>query len=134
MFIVLLVMTCTAFLAWVVPRGQSNSFPPPNTPTVQPSNTPTAIPDKELVLHIPQKALIKNYVTVSAEAPVGTSCELIYVSPSGETRQTTVTADASGLCTWKWKIGEAEGKGDGRLIFTVGDITETHFIQILSSF
>ena len=77
---------------------------------------------------------MKNYVTVSAEAPPGTKCELIYVPPSGATHQTDTIADASGQCVWKWKVEESEGKGDGRLIFTIGDISETHFIQIFSNF
>ena len=124
--ITLLLLIFVTFSAWAVLRGQSHP--------AQPQNTPTVTPNPDFVLNIPQKALMKNYVTVSAEAPPGTKCELIYVPPSGATHQTDTTADASGLCVWKWKVEESEGKGDGRLIFTIGDISETHFIQIFSNF
>jgi hypothetical protein len=84
---------------------------------------------------IPQKALFRNYLEVSVEAQPGTSCELIYISPSGEIHyMDTITADTTGLCTWKWKVDETKGKGAGRLIFTIGGINETHFIEIRSSF
>jgi len=124
--ITLLLLIFVTFSAWAVLRGQSHPS--------QPQNTPTVTPNPGFVLNIPQKALMKNYVTVSAEAPPGTKCELIYVPPSGATHQTDTIADASGQCVWKWKVEESEGKGDGRLIFTIGDISETHFIQIFSNF
>jgi hypothetical protein len=132
--IALLMIALITFSAWAVLRRESYSFQLPNPPTPQPSSTPTVTPDTGLVLNIPQKALMKNYVTVSAEAPSGTKCELIYIPPSGNTHKTDTIADASGLCVWKWKAEESEGKGNARLIFTIGNISETHFIQILSSF
>ena len=96
--------------------------------------TPTPLPRPDFVTTIPQKALWKNYVTVSAEAAPGTSCQLIYVSPSGAIRETDTIADESGLCEWKWKIEETEGKGHGRLIFIIDEVTETHFLEILPEF
>jgi hypothetical protein len=83
---------------------------------------------------IPQKALWRNYVTVSVEATPGTKCELTFVPPLGKTHQTDTTANASGLCVWNWKIDETEGKGNGRLIFTIDGISETHFLEIRSAF
>jgi hypothetical protein len=124
--ITLLLLIFVTFSAWAVLRERSKSSQPPIPPTIT--------PNPGFVLNIPQKALMKNYVTVSAEAPLGTKCELIYVPPSGATHQTNTIADTSGLCVWKWKIEESEGKGDGRLIFTIGDISETHFIEIHSGF
>jgi len=124
--ITLLLLIFVTFSAWAVLRGQSKSSQPPITPTIT--------PNPGFVLNIPQKALMKNYVTVSAEAPPGTKCELIYVPPSGATHQTDTIADASGQCVWKWKVEESEGKGDGRLIFTIGNSSETHFIEIHSGF
>ena len=124
--IAILMMICVAFLTWMVLRGNSHSS--------QPASTPTVIPNIDFAVNIPQKALMKNYVTVSAEAPSGTKCRLIYVPPSGNIRRTDTTADASGQCVWRWKVEETDGKGDGRLIFTIGDISETHFIEIRSSF
>jgi hypothetical protein len=122
----LLALSFVTFSAWVVLRGQSNSFQPPSTPTV--------ISDAGFVVNIPQKALIKNYVTVSAKASLGTNCKLTYIPPSGNVYQTHTIVDASGLCTWKWKVEESDGKGNGRLIFTIGNSSETHFIEIRSSF
>ena len=131
--LVLLVMTVVASLTWVL-RGQANSSQPVSTLTAKPPSTPTVIPDTNFAVNIPQKALWKNYVTVSAEAPPGTTCKLTYVPPSGNIHQTDTIADASGQCVWRWKVEESEGKGNGRLIFTIGEISETHFIEIRSSF
>ena len=98
------------------------------------ASTPTAAPEKHFVVNIPQKALFKNYVIVSAEAMPGTSCELTYIAPSGDTSSMDVTANESGICSWKWKVDEAKGRGMGRLIFTIEGISETHFIEILPGF
>jgi hypothetical protein len=124
--IAILILIFAAFLAWLFLRGQSHSSQPPSTPTLA--------PDTGFVVNIPQKALMKNYVTVSAEAISGTKCELTYIPPSGDIHQTDAIAGTSGLCVWKWKVEESEGKGNGRLIFTIGDISETHFIEIRSGF
>jgi len=129
--IALLMISVVAFLARAYLQGQSNSSQPPSTTIIAPN---TAAPHTSFKVNIPQKALIKNYVTVSVEAPSGTNCKLIYISPSGETRQTDTISDESGLCVWKWKIGESEKRGTGRLIFTIGSISETHFLEILPNF
>jgi hypothetical protein len=102
--------------------------PLPNTPT------PIAVPTKSLVVHIPDKALLRNYVEVSVEAPAGTSCDLLYIPPSGKTQKTNTTANADGLCVWKWQLQESDGKGKGRLIFMVNGVSETHFLEIRSAF
>jgi hypothetical protein len=124
--IILLLAFCTAFLAWAISREY--------TYFSRPASTPTIIPEPAFAVHIPQKALLKNYVTVSAEAPPGITCELTYISPSGENHQMDAIANSDGLCEWKWKIEESQGKGAGRLIFTINGLSETHFLQILSSF
>jgi hypothetical protein len=98
----------------------------------QPS--PTKTPFAPFVLHIPEKALWQNYLHVSAETTAGTACRLTYVPPMGETQQMDTTADKDGLCKWRWKISEDEGKGPGRLIFTIDGNSETHFIEIRRSF
>ena len=125
--LIVLILTISAgLLAWMVLREQSNSS--------RRRNAATVTPETGFVVNIPQKALIRNYVTVSVEAPAGTKCELTYISPSGEVRKMNATADTSGLCVWNWKIAEAEGAGEARLIFTVGGVSETHFMEILPSF
>jgi hypothetical protein len=97
-------------------------------------STPTAPPEKPFVVDIPQKALFKNYVTVSVEAAPGTSCELTYIAPSGDTSVVDTIANENGICSWRWKIDEAQGRGMGRLIFTIEGMSETHFIEILPGF
>ncbi len=124
--IALIAVSLIALLAWMSLRGQSNTSLPPSTPTT--------VPVIDFVTNIPQKAAWKNNVMVSAEATPGTTCQLIYISPSGENRQTDTIANINGLCEWKWQIKESEGKGHGRLIFTIGETTETHFLEILPSF
>lgn len=97
-------------------------------------NTPTVVPETGFVVDIPQKALLKNYVVVSAQAAPGTSCELVFVPPSGEIQKMDAVADDNGRCIWRWKLDESQGKGNGRLIFTIDGKSETHFIEIRSSF
>ncbi len=121
-----LVTVLIACLAWAAWGG--------NLKSSRLANVSTAVSDRGFIVNIPQKALIKNYVTVSVEAPPGTTCELTYISPSGQTRQTDTTANTSGLCVWEWKINESEGRGEARLIFTIGNVNETHFMEILSNF
>lgn len=83
---------------------------------------------------IPQKAILKNYVTVSVEAPQGTLCELTFIPASGETQVMNTIANANGLCEWRWKLEESYGKGNARLIFTINGVSDTHFIEIRSNF
>ena len=97
-------------------------------------STPTVAPEAGFVVDIPQKALLKNYVMVSVQTSPGTSCELLYVPPLGETQKMDTIADNNGRCVWRWKIEESHGKGNGRLIFTIGGESETHFFEIRSSF
>ncbi len=116
-----------ALLVWISLLGQSKS--------VQPAPlTATETPFAPFLLDIPEKALWKNYLNVSAETSAGTTCRLTYISPKGVTHQMDTTANESGLCEWRWKISEEEGKGSGRLIFTINGTSETHFIEIRSSF
>jgi len=91
-------------------------------------------PYADFVVHIPQKALLKNYLNISAEAAPGTICTLTYIPPSGESLQMDVTANSSGLCEWRWKIEESHRAGDARLIFTINGQSDTHFIQIFAEF
>jgi hypothetical protein len=123
---VLLLTISVAFIVLAVVRHQAG---PP-----LPVSTPTATPEKHFVVDIPQKALFKNYVTVSVEAAPGISCELTYIAPSGDTSVIDTIANKSGVCSWRWKIDEAKGRGMGRLIFTIEGMSETHFIEILPGF
>jgi hypothetical protein len=100
-----------------------------------PLSTPTAHNNEGFAVTIPQKTLYKNKVTVSVETTPGTDCELTYVSPSGDASfMDNIVADTNGLCSWTWRIDETKGRGAGRLIFTIEGISETHFIEIRSSF
>lgn len=105
------------------------STPVPSTQTL-----PTETPFAPFILHIPEKALWNNYLHVSAETAAGTACRLTYVPPMGTTQEMDTTADEDGLCSWRWKISDQEGKGPGRLIFTIDGHSETHFIEIRRSF
>ena len=90
--------------------------------------------DEGFRVTIPQKALHKNKVTVSVEAATGTECELTYIAPSGDINKMEAVADTDGICSWTWRVDETKGKGSGRLIFTIEGISETHFIEIRTSF
>jgi hypothetical protein len=97
-------------------------------------NIPTNTPESDFVLDIPQKALWRNYLIISAEAAPGTTCNLLYIPPSGNSQELSSVADENGKCTWRWKIEETDGKGNARLIFTINGKSETHFIEIRRSF
>lgn len=100
----------------------------------QPTATPLVFIDADYAVTIPDKALIKNYLTVSLEADPDTVCKLTFIAPSGEMREMDTVADAGGVCEWRWKLEESYGKGHGRLIFTVNGVSDTHFIDIRAGF
>jgi hypothetical protein len=95
---------------------------------------PAGTPPPPFKVNIPDKALWKNYLHISVEAPAGTACRLTYIAPMGATQQLDETANESGLCEWRLKISEEEGKGHSRLIFTINGISETHFIDVRPNF
>ena len=94
----------------------------------------TGTPETSFTVDIPQKALWNNYFHVSAQAPQGTTCDLLYVPPKGQSQEMSSVADEDGQCTWRWKIEESQGKGNGRLIITINGKSETHFFEIRRSF
>ena len=124
--IVLLIIVLVIFLTQIVLRGR--------IPFTKQPGTPTVVPEVDFMVDIPPKALWNNYVLVSAQTSPGTCCELLYVPPSGESQKFETVADNNGRCEWKWKIAESQGKGHGRLIFTIGGKSETHFFEIRSAF
>jgi hypothetical protein len=121
----LLLLIFSIAIVWVL-LHRSGNLPAP-TPA-------TTSPYADFTVHIPQKALLKNYLVVSLEAAPGTNCKLTYVPPSGEIQEMNTIANEDGLCKWRWKIDEAHGAGDGRLIFTVDGASDTHYIQIFAEF
>jgi len=125
-FAILVAVGFIVLLLWLI-RGEQQF-------ETQAAATPTLPTEIDFILDIPQKALWKNYLHVSAEAAPGTVCTLRYIPPSGNMKEMSSTADENGKCTWRWKIEEADGKGNGRLIFTINGKSETHFIEIRRSF
>jgi hypothetical protein len=103
---------------------------------IQPSIAPTlpSFEDADFAVTLPDKALIKNYLTVSLDTNPGTACKLTFIAPSGTSREMETIADAGGLCEWRWKLEESYGEGHGRLIFTINGVSDTHFINIRKGF
>ncbi len=99
-----------------------------------PSSEPTLSPYGDFNVHIPQKALLKNYINVAVEAEPGTECTLTYVPPMGESMQMETIAKSNGLCEWRWQIKESDTQGHARLIFTINGLSDTHFLQIFNEF
>ena len=99
-----------------------------------PTATPVLFIDADYAVTIPDKALMKNYLTVSLETHPGTECKLTFIPPSGGMVEMDTVADADGVCEWRWKLEESYGKGHGRLIFTINGISDTHFIDIRAGF
>lgn len=96
--------------------------------------TPSPTSELNFEVTIPSKGLLKNYVTVSVKAEIGTSCNLIFIPASGQTLNMDTVADKNGECVWKWKLEESYKKGTARLIFTINGMSQTRFLQILESF
>ncbi|HND47759.1 MAG TPA: hypothetical protein PLL95_04325 [Anaerolineales bacterium] len=100
-------------------------------------NTPTPVATENVPtfnVQIPDKALLKNYLVVSLETEPNTTCELTYIAPKGQKLHMIETADKNGICEWRWKLEESDGRGHGRLIFTINGVSETHFIDIRPGF
>ena len=123
--IALLAMIFITFVTWPILQGRSNSSQ---------HTMPTSTPEAEFILKYPSKTFWGNYVVVSVEAPPGTNCTLTYMSPSGMLHEIETIANENGLCEGRWKLEKAEGKGTGRFNFRIGDHSETHFIEVRSSF
>jgi hypothetical protein len=70
----------------------------------------------------------------SFEAGAGTSCNLIFIPASGDMLSMDATANENGECVWRWKLEESYKKGTARLIFTINEMSQTHFLQILENF
>lgn len=100
-------------------------------------STPTATKRKGFIVKLPQKAFWNSILTVTVEAPYSTSCELSYISPSGSFSKAAglgrTRANKSGVCMWSWKIDPSGKTGTGRLIVTIGGLSETHFVEIRSA-
>ena len=112
--------------ARVIQQERNHEFPP--------TSTPLLFLDADYAVTIPDKALMKNYLTVSLETDPGTECKLTFIPPSGGVYKMDTVADADGVCEWRWKLEESYGKGHGRLIFTINGISDTHFIDIRAGF
>jgi hypothetical protein len=125
LLLLLTVVALVVFSGWVSLQHKSTFSQLPANPTATPVR---------FNLNIPQKALWRNYLVVSAETVDEANCRLTYIPPSGNKKVMDVTADSDGLCKWQWKIEETDGKGPGRLVFTINGVSETHFIEIRSSF
>jgi hypothetical protein len=110
----------------------SNSLPTRNSVGETATPSPTLEPSFEVT--IPSKGLLKNYVTVSVKAGAGTSCNLIFIPASGDMLSMDATANENGECVWRWKLEESYKKGTARLIFTINEMSQTHFLQILENF
>jgi hypothetical protein len=103
-------------------------------PETLPTATPLLFLDADYAVTIPDKALMKNYLTVSLETDPGTECKLTFIAPLGGMQEMDTVADTNGVCEWRWKLEESYGKGHGRLIFTVNGVSDTHFIDIRAGF
>ncbi|MEN9564764.1 MAG: hypothetical protein RIR73_3008 [Chloroflexota bacterium] len=129
-FRIVLFIIFPAILLWLAARviHQGRNLESLLTPT------PLVFLDADYKVTIPDKALIKNYLTVSLETYPGTACKLTFIAPSGETQEMDTSADESGICEWRWKLEESYGKGHARLIFTINGVSDTHFIDIRTGF
>ena len=77
---------------------------------------------------------MRSKTIISAEAPTGTDCELIFITPDGVDSQEQglgkIIADKNGLCTWNFVIEHSERRGSARLLIYIDGVGETHFMEI----
>lgn len=123
--LLVLLAVSISFAAWILLRGGIN---------LQASATPTISMYADFNVTIPSKAMLKNYLTVSAEATPGVNCTLTFIPASGETQIMETVGNSEGECVWRWKLEESFGRGAARLIFTINGLSDTHYIEILNSF
>ena len=98
---------------------------------------PKSTPENDFGVTLPQRAYWNSKVTVSAEASPGMSCKLNYITPAGTISEANglghTIANANGVCSWTWIIGESKKKGSGRVIVTINGVSETHFFEVWPS-
>lgn len=115
--------------------------PTPLFPSPSPSAAPTdtASPSPTLgpfqFLELPDQAAAGDDVIVTLQAYQGAVCYLEYYTPDGNLSTADglgqAIADSQGRCNWEWHISANTQPGAGRLVISVGDIEETHEIQIV---
>ncbi len=102
-------------------------------PTSAPTFTPTSGPFQFLIF--PQQVRVGEEVKITLQAWQGAACFLAYYTPSGTLSSADglglVTADSQGRCTWEWHISANTLPGRGRVVISINDVEETHFIEIL---
>jgi hypothetical protein len=130
----LIILGALAVIFWQSESSKSGSAVV-YSETINTSPTPQSLPTRvKFKVNLPQKAFTNSNVTVSVEAQPGTNCGITYVAPTGETNEAEglgdTMANENGMCTWTWRIGEVKQKGAGRVIISIGGISETHFIEI----
>ena len=78
------------FAFYLHPENRDPTFP---TPTPAPAG---------FIVQVPQRGYMRSKTIISAEAPTGTDCELIFITPDGVDSQEQglgkIIADKNGLC------------------------------------
>jgi hypothetical protein len=127
-------------LATEPPIVQPSATNPPPTqappteapPTAQPQ--PTAAPTGFTLLDLSSPLSPGAYASAAVQTSPGAVCSIVYVVPSGRISTAqgldVQTADGSGVCRWRWKIGTNTNPGTGSVRITANGVTQSFPIVI----
>ena len=104
------------------------------TTTASPTPTKTPVGPFQFIT-LPKQVKAGEDVIVKLRAYPDAVCHLDFFTPNGTPSQAdglgTVIPDSRSICTWEWHIRADMIPGVGQLVAMLGDLEETHEIEIL---
>lgn len=119
------------------------------TPTLSPTDVPTGTPVPTMTpaptltptlgtlqfLDFPAQVKAGEDIKITVQAWQGTTCHLAYYTPDGSLSSARglglAIVDSHGRCTWEWHISANTNPGCATLEISVGNIRESHELEIL---
>jgi len=118
----------------------THTRPPAPTQTRPPAPTFTPAPPTHTaapaftVLEFTSPVPVNGDARVVVQTVPGATCSLSYRTPSGSQSGAAglgqTSADANGICAWRWTIGASTTPGTGRVTITVNGATQNFEIVI----
>ncbi len=109
----------------LAPTLAPTKTPVPPTTAPKPTNTPA--PAGYTVVFLTSPILIGHNVTLTIQTTPNSACNLTYITPQNQVSAApglgATTANASGQCSWTWKITPNTKPGTGKLIISAGGVT-----------
>lgn len=104
-------------------------------PTITATTTPLFTPGPIHFIELPKQVKAGENVKVTLQAWDGATCYLEFFTADGNISKATglgiAIPDGFARCTWVWKVNTNTHPGIGKLIFHLGDLEETHKLEVL---